>query len=163
MEWTDFPANMGFRRYEISSSGFVRNKKSKYILNNTKQDYIYVKMTNDNNKSKSYALHILLAKVFVINPDPKTKVTVDHIDINAFNNDISNLRWATHSEQNLNKIIKIKTDNDEIKFIFLFFVEKEDHKLMWNRSALSFFRFFLEMLLFLEIFFIFEIFVVEDE
>ena len=35
-------------------------------------------------------------------PNPENKPFVDHIDNNGFNNHISNLRWATNQENQLN-------------------------------------------------------------
>ena len=54
-------------------------------------------------KDKQYhnrLLHRLLAETFI--PNPENKPTIDHIDRNPANNDLSNLRWATHIEQHQN-------------------------------------------------------------
>lgn len=45
-------------------------------------------------------LHRLMAETFIVNPE--NKPTVDHIDRDTTNNLLSNLRWATHSEQREN-------------------------------------------------------------
>lgn len=47
-----------------------------------------------------YLIHRLVAETFIPNPDEKP--TVDHIDRDTTNNSLSNLRWATHSEQREN-------------------------------------------------------------
>ena len=49
-------------------------------------------------KKFEYDLHLLLGKAFVHNPDPKNKTVIDHIDNNSCNYLISNLRYATRSE-----------------------------------------------------------------
>ncbi len=49
---------------------------------------------------KTYKVHRLVAEAFIENPD--WKKTVDHIDRNRANNILSNLRWATASEQREN-------------------------------------------------------------
>lgn len=51
-------------------------------------------------QGKWRAVHRLVAETFIPNPDGKP--TVDHIDRNTTNNSLSNLRWATHSEQREN-------------------------------------------------------------
>jgi hypothetical protein len=48
-------------------------------------------------KGKSYSVHRLIAETFLENPN--NYPTVDHIDRNRENNDVSNLRWASYSMQ----------------------------------------------------------------
>lgn len=83
--------------YEISSLGRVRNKKRELILNPpiTPKGYIRISLFKDG-KSKNHMVHRLVAEAFIENP--KNKPTVNHIDGNKTNNKISNLEWATHSE-----------------------------------------------------------------
>ena len=46
---------------------------------------------------KTVRIHRAVAIYFI--PNPENKPTVNHIDGNKLNNDISNLEWATSSEQ----------------------------------------------------------------
>jgi hypothetical protein len=46
-------------------------------------------------------VHRLVAQTFIENPEQK--LTVDHIDRNPKNNNLENLRWATHKEQMNNR------------------------------------------------------------
>jgi len=52
-----------------------------------------------NGKRKFYPINRLVAECFI--PNPENKRTVNHKDGNTENNDISNLEWATDSEQQL--------------------------------------------------------------
>ena len=56
-----------------------------------------------NAKGKRHLDHRLVAIALISNPDGKPMI--DHIDENKTNNNISNLRFATHSENNQNKSI----------------------------------------------------------
>ena len=62
--------------------------------------YKYYKLSK-NNKPKNFTVHRLIAEYYI--PNPENKPFVDHIDRNRTNNSISNLRWATISENNLNR------------------------------------------------------------
>ena len=51
---------------------------------------------------KTYAVHRLVAETFIPNPDNKPQV--DHVNRDEkFNNDISNLRWVTSTENLYNR------------------------------------------------------------
>lgn len=58
-------------------------------------------------EGKIYYVHRLLADAFLENPDNKKEV--DHIDGNPKNNNLDNLRWATHKE-NLNNSVSVQRE-----------------------------------------------------
>ena len=94
---TDFPG------YSITESGIIRNLKTNKILTGTKcvDLYIAVKLYNKSGERKTLKIHRLVAETFI--PNPEKKPTVDHIDRDRTNNNVTNLQWATSSEQNQNK------------------------------------------------------------
>lgn len=86
--------------YSISENGDVRNDKTGKIKKayvNSQNGYLVVDLY-ENNKCTKKTIHRLLAEAFI--PNPEGKPTVDHKDGNRTNNSLSNLRWATYSEQN---------------------------------------------------------------
>ena len=93
-------------RYEVSNTGIVRNKKSKYILKIGKDSNGYstvsLQVGEKERKSKELLLHRLVA-IGHIEQDNKDAQTVDHIDQDKSNNNKENLRWATHKEQAKNR------------------------------------------------------------
>ena len=52
---------------------------------------------------KCVYVHKLVAITYIPKPESKLELTVDHIDKNHLNNNVSNLRWATRSLQNQNR------------------------------------------------------------
>ena len=86
--------------YSINENGEIRNDltgKTRKAHVNKHNGYLYVDLWKDN-KSSKFPIHKLLAEAFI--PNPLNKPTVDHKDGNRTNNSLSNLRWATYSEQN---------------------------------------------------------------
>jgi len=82
--------------YFISSLGRFKNRKG-VIMKNYKphhSGYIYLRVN-----IKKYALHRLVAQIFIENTE--NKPFVNHIDGNKLNNNFENLEWVTCAENNL--------------------------------------------------------------
>jgi hypothetical protein len=95
-----------FPDYQVSNLGNVRsNKRQGQILSQslvgTKGGQYYGVNLYHNLKRGNNKVHLLVAKTFI--PNPENKPTIDHIDQNKLNNNVENLRWATYSEQCINR------------------------------------------------------------
>jgi hypothetical protein len=86
--------------YQISENGEVYNKitgrELKHKLGN--RGYYFVGLN-----SKTVLIHRILAQLFI--PNPENKCDVDHINRDKLNNDLSNLRWASRSENTINTVL----------------------------------------------------------
>lgn len=86
--------------YSVNENGDVRNDKTGYIkkpTENKANGYLTLDLYVGNKRTK-IPVHRVVAEAFIPNPD--NKPTVDHKDGNRKNNAVSNLRWASYSEQN---------------------------------------------------------------
>ena len=92
----------GYENYSVSNFGNVKNNKTDRILKPKfdKDGYKRLQLSKEGIK-KDFMVHRLVCNAFLENPD--NKPLVDHIDCNKQNNNISNLRWATNSENQRNK------------------------------------------------------------
>jgi hypothetical protein len=91
--WKDVECN---NNYEVSNTGYVRNKTSKHILSFRPHNRGYSRVAIGR---KDKLVHRLVAIAFIDNP--YDKYTVNHKDGNKSNNNIDNLEWATYSEQEI--------------------------------------------------------------
>lgn len=102
-----------YDNYEISNLANIRNKKTKYLFKSKSPKHRYIQvLLSKNNTTTSYALHRLVAEVFVENP--KNKPQVNHIDGNKRNNIYENLEWVTPSENKIHSVsigLTSKTNN----------------------------------------------------
>ena len=107
MEIIDYP------NYTIYTAGCIWSKKFEIFLKPqiNKDGYSHYTLSNKGLR-KHFYLHRLLGIHFIDNPE--NKPTVDHIDVDPSNNHLSNLRWATYSEQALNKKKKSNTGENHI-------------------------------------------------
>lgn len=121
--WVDFPTHMKLSMYMISTHGRIYNKCEDRLMSiqYNNDGYNDVNLTTDEfidrKKSKKKrmrkTIHVLLATVFI--PNPEHKKTVDHKNNIRDSNDLYNLGWATQSEQNLSRAMH---ESPDTKIIF---------------------------------------------
>jgi HNH endonuclease len=97
-ELDDFPG------YFVSDTGALMNSRGKVLkLRADKDGYLRTNLYKEVNgvkQVKTVFLHRLVAQTFI--PNSENYPVVDHIDRDTTNNHVSNLRWATISENTLN-------------------------------------------------------------
>jgi len=97
-----------YDNYSVSDLGHIRNDKTGIIKKLVMRNGYYSVLLYDNGNRKNVNIHRIVANAFIINPD--NKPIVDHIDGNKLNNNKTNLRWASCSENGMNqKICSINT------------------------------------------------------
>ena len=103
---TDYP------NYSVSSFGNVRNDKTGQILKGSIDSNGYLRVSLYKEK-KQYTkkIHTLVGGVFLENPE--NKYSIDHVNQNKIDNNVSNLRYATKIEQGRNRK---KWDNCSSKY-----------------------------------------------
>lgn len=98
----DYRVIEGWDNYVVTSCGRVFRKDGKEVSQVLTGDpqYKYVNLRQDGQR-KLIRLHRLVALAFL--PTVKGKAFVDHIDRDKMNNNVSNLRWATASDNQRNQ------------------------------------------------------------
>lgn len=102
-EWRD--TYIYGEQYQVSNTGFVRNKLTGNILKAQEDEKGYLRVRLSlHDKKRSARVHRLVAIAFI--PNPENKPQVNHIDTNKKNNSVDNLEWNTNGE---NQIHAFKT------------------------------------------------------
>lgn len=85
----------------LRKNGRMDNRKGKQLKPGIdKYGYERVVLTKDGIR-KTYLVHKLVALAFI--PNVENKTTINHIDGNKRNNNVSNLEWATEKENQIHK------------------------------------------------------------
>jgi hypothetical protein len=116
--------------YEISTMGNVRridDKKIMSVRDHTRYKYIHLRK---NGERKCSYIHRLVALAFIANQD-ETKIEIDHINRDRFDNRVENLRWCSKSENNRNK--KSRADKIHSNFRGVSWIKKGK----WERWTAS--------------------------
>ena len=94
-EWKELGSE--YPGYTVSSWGRVKGRKGR-IFNRkpNERGYVRCEIINYNNQSVVRYAHTLIATAFI--PNPTNKPLVNHINGKRDDNRVSNLEWATHSE-----------------------------------------------------------------
>ena len=100
---------MDYLGYTVYPNGDIMGKNGKKMLKPSKNGGGYLKVGIYIDKKKiDMRVHRLVALCYIANPDNKPEV--DHIlSKEITNNNVSNLRWATKSEQAINR--GMRSDN----------------------------------------------------
>jgi hypothetical protein len=89
-----------FDKYDITEEGKISNVKTKHEMKPSVNSCGYKTIVlSYEGHWKSFKVHRLVAETYIQNPDNKS--TVNHKDGNKLNNHVSNLEWATRSENQL--------------------------------------------------------------
>lgn len=98
----------GFEGYYVSNTGKIKScrKRNEVIMTPqlSREGYLCQNLWDGVSYHKK-TIHRLIAEAFLPNPDNLPEV--DHIDRDKSNNDISNLRWASISQNRINRTSKV--------------------------------------------------------
>lgn len=95
----------GFKNYQVSNLGNVRNKEKLNLRKpfDNGYGYLFVRLRDDNNAEKNKTIHSLVAIAFLNHIPCGHKLVINHKDHNRHNNNLDNLEVITTRQNVSNK------------------------------------------------------------
>lgn len=117
----------GFENYEVSNYGNVKSlkyNKIRLLKQEKVKGYLRVSLSKEN-KVKRFQVHRLVAESFITNY--LNKPCVNHINGIKIDNRVSNLEWATYSENEIHSYnyLQKKNHNRKLKDEQVFFIKNK--------------------------------------
>jgi hypothetical protein len=131
-----------FPEYEVSNLGRVKSLNyhrsgQEQLLKQVLQNGYLIVCLHKDKIQKNVKVHRLVVKAFL--PNPENKRTIDHINRNKQDNRLENLRWATHSENCLNKALGVSGERLIYPHgnSFQVLINRQDHKVYKSFKTLE--------------------------
>lgn len=131
-----------FPEYEVSNLGRVKSLNyhrsgQEQLLKQVLQNGYLIVCLHKDKIQKNVKVHRLVVKAFL--PNPENKRTIDHINRNKQDNRLENLRWATHSENCLNKALGVSGERLIYPHgnSFQVLITRQDHKVYKSFKTLE--------------------------
>jgi hypothetical protein len=122
-----------YPNYDISNFGNIKNNKTSKIMKQTlKGGYYNIGLVNELGK-KTFKVHRLVALSFIENPENKAEV--NHKDKNKLNNNICNLEWMTHRENNIHRCIGTKMTSNKNKCVLR--IDKDTNEILEKYNSIE--------------------------
>lgn len=129
---SEIPGMEDYENYFVTTDGNVYSTKWNKIhrlkpswAGNKKDGYSIVKLTNNTGKTRSFYVHRLVAKLFILNPGGCWGI--EHINGDLKDNSIDNLRWIERKIPSVNvgdRIYLGKDISDYIKLVHKASIQK---------------------------------------
>lgn len=98
------------RFHNNGNGGYIRPPKLVRPMR-SKNGYLQARLWRDNKEQKKY-IHRLVGEAFL--PNPNNYPQIDHIDADRTNNNVTNLRWCTPTQNHLNPITRKRNSISKI-------------------------------------------------
>jgi hypothetical protein len=128
------------QHYTIKSNGVIQNFKERILQpGNMTSGYCFVGLTR-NKKCKNFAVHRLVAKAFI--PNPNNFSDINHKDGNKKNNHVENLEWTTRSK-NLKHAVNNGLVKNQCKICRKVIVKRDEKTVLFEtmKDCCAFFGF----------------------
>lgn len=123
-----------YENYIIYDNGDVKNIVTKKMLKGSisENGYKYYRLSQDGKKKMFYA-HRLVAEHFLDNPD--NLPIVNHLDGNKLNNNVTNLEWASYSDNVSHAhMLGLIKKNNQTPFLYIEDLPGEEWKMYLDYS-----------------------------